>query len=994
MHNNIPPQGRHRQQHWLKDIRKLVYLCLLLLLYTALLHGQYTNTYEHFSVKDGLPSQSVYAVLQDRNGFLWISTDAGVSRFDGRHFVNYTTKDGLGDNEILDLYEDRKGRIWFKPFTGRLSYYYNDTIYGDHNDRVLAAITGRYINENILSEDAAGAIYIPVGAHPEIAMIRPDHTLRFLDLSDGPRSDTIQSVFSSNNKKHLYCRTIKGNLIDISTTSNAHIVRRSGMQQVFTGYSSSVVMQLNDLGLYTIDDTAFRLLIPAKYLRLDNSQTIHTDIIMDKHANIWICNSKNHTFFYPYTGGQYHAPVSVFEDMPVCLVSFDQENNIWAYDQRSGLYKIPYDRFFDRYTGRLNKLLLRKQVISSFADSRGNLWLGYSNGWISRISNAQAVHFDLNIDARRSNRIVQITEDKKGVLWVAADGSLSAIMPLPGGRYRIVKNKDIFTVKHVFTDTSGNAYCLKLSESNIIRLSTNHNSINTALYHTRGDFRSFSAFFNAGNILYSSEYSGLKRIENGQVKCLYLEDKRFASRIQHFAENKGVIFLATYSNGLIAMKQDKIIATIDLMKGVPGTICRRIYVRNDTLYVCTNAGISTLVFEQNTFRFLRNITVLDGLLSNDVYDLCFLDNTLYAGTSEGLSVLRLPLKSGVQAKPPVVSFLSFKANNKSYPAGRSIEMPYDQQHIRVTFVAPVMDKPELLSYRYRFVNKDQNWIITASNSIEYSNLPFGKYRLEVQARKYNSGWSRSSIITFTIHPPWYLTWWCLSTTTAVILILLYCLFSYIVRIRVRRSLREREVIEKERSRIAADIHDDIGADLTNMVMLSGMLKNKEKLPPNLMERIENSSHEIINKMNEIIWVLNTANDNMFGLVSYLNRYAENYLEASVLSYNITISEQAYTSKSITSEFRRNLFLVYKESLHNIVKHSDADSVDIGISLNGQLCLCIIIRDNGKGFDTDQQYSGNGLVNMKKRIAAISGSLEIQSQQGKGCSMVINLPYKK
>ncbi len=980
---------------------KTGYLCLLVLqgclLLTGRLYAQRSiDNYEHYTVKDGLPSQVIYAVLQDRKGFLWISTDAGVSRFDGRNFVNYTTKDGLGDNEVLDIYEDRQGRIWFKPFTGRLSYYHNQVIYSDHNDTLLAAIRGRYANSRVLCEDDKGNIYIARSANAKIAIISPDHKLSFLDISSQVGTHTIVDVFTSSDKKQVYCRALENRLICITNGKIALVEQPGKIQEFFTVYSSKEVLYLDENGLYSLQDNVFHLLLPARDLLLDNTRAWATDVLVDQHRNIWICNSRAHTVFYRYAGGKYEPPILVLEDAEGSLLSFDREQNIWIYDKRNGLYKLPYERFLDKHTARLNQQLLQKQLVSCFVDSRNNIWLGYNNGWVTQLSESGARHFDLNVDKRRTNRVLQMVEDRSGVLWFAADGALCAIKQMPGRPDQLApveKHAYHSAIKQVFTDTAGKAHFVNIFNM-VWGLQLTNNQIRSVLYDTLEESRLYAAYFSTKNVLYTSSLSGVRLQEQGRWRKLYLEDERFRKRIQHFAESKGYIFMATYNEGLMATRQGRVLALAGMGKTISGSICRRIYARHDTLYVATNAGISILTFEKNSFRLMHNIRMQDGLLSNDVFDLCFRNDTLYAATSGGLSVIPLPLRPPPPVTPPVPTVLGFYVDGRSYPVGDPADLSYKNRQIRVTFVSPVMTDADAVSYRYRFAGKDKSWVLTTGNQVEYRDLPFGEYRLEVQARKYNSAWSHSARVSFTIHPPWYLRWWFLCAVLLFITILVYGLFVYVVRMRVRRTLREREVIENERSRIAAELHDDIGGDLTHMVLLSDMLKHKHELPDTLIDRLGNSSQEMISKLNEIVWMLNASHDTLFGLVSYLNQYAGRLFETTPIACTIHIAEDVYSESGVTSEFRRNVFLVFKESLHNIVRHSGADHVLVHIFTGRPGSLVVCIRDNGKGFDAGKKYMGNGLTNMRKRIDILNGSLQLRSAAGEGCSIQINVRYEK
>jgi len=206
----------------------------------------------------------------------------------------------------------------------------------------------------------------------------------------------------------------------------------------------------------------------------------------------------------------------------------------------------------------------------------------------------------------------------------------------------------------------------------------------------------------------------------------------------------------------------------------------------------------------------------------------------------------------------------------------------------------------------------------------------------------------------------------------------------------QKDLDRQLMLERERARISQDMHDDIGASLTRISMMSELVKNREDVGDGARQwlgQISGTSRGLMEEMNQIIWALNPKNDNLEGLMAYIRRFAFEYLEPANIKCDFDLPEKL-PEKALTVETRRNIYLVVREALHNVVKHSAATRVDIKLSiLNSR--FSISIKDDGKGFDPGKlEFPGNGLINMKKRMNDIGGEIMIQSKTGEGTEIEI------
>jgi len=206
----------------------------------------------------------------------------------------------------------------------------------------------------------------------------------------------------------------------------------------------------------------------------------------------------------------------------------------------------------------------------------------------------------------------------------------------------------------------------------------------------------------------------------------------------------------------------------------------------------------------------------------------------------------------------------------------------------------------------------------------------------------------------------------------------------------RRHLEKQQAIEQERTRIAADMHDDLGAGLTKIKYITELIIEKtdsgEKVQPEL-EKLRNFSSELIESMGEIIWATSEKNNQLSNTLYYLRSYAVNYCEENDIDCFFEITGN-FTDRNVSGNIRRNIFLLLKETLHNIVKHAGAKTVTIKVAIKEKLEL--VIKDDGKGFSDNRNSGGNGLINMKKRVQELNGSVFFENDNG--AAVIINLPF--
>jgi signal transduction histidine kinase len=270
------------------------------------------------------------------------------------------------------------------------------------------------------------------------------------------------------------------------------------------------------------------------------------------------------------------------------------------------------------------------------------------------------------------------------------------------------------------------------------------------------------------------------------------------------------------------------------------------------------------------------------------------------------------------------------------------------------------------------------------HSVSYASLQPGHYRFEVRTWGWNSMPGIPATFDFVIHPPFWKTWWFFSICALSLSLLLYALYHY----RIRQLMKLHQV----RNRIATDLHDDIGSTLTNINILSALsYKNlqepliAEKFLTRITEEVTASSQAL----DDIIWSVNSRNDSLDETLARMRRYAAELFESSNTAYHLVLDENIQ-NKKLSMEQRRDIFLLFKESLNNVYKHADASHVWIKVAVEKNQ-LIMQVRDNGKGFDTLATTHRNGWKNMQARVEKWKGILQVQSEKEKGTTVSIQLP---
>jgi signal transduction histidine kinase len=468
------------------------------------------------------------------------------------------------------------------------------------------------------------------------------------------------------------------------------------------------------------------------------------------------------------------------------------------------------------------------------------------------------------------------------------------------------------------------------------------------------------------------------------------------------ADKDGNIWIGTRGQGLFYFLLDGLtirsVKNITTRDGLSENFIGRLFCDKDNnIWACSPSGVDRIKFSNNDF-LIENITKSNNIYLPSAKVVQSANGTIWILTTAGI-VIYNPYRPAIADWKPKLNFFDIVYSNKGeQPIPKDRKLKYFQNNLAFHLSAPTYIDEKQTRFSYMLEGSgNENWSEPSTNtSINFVNLLPGEYTLKARAIFLHGLYPVvESSFSFTILPPWWLTWWFKSIFALVIIGLVFLGVRFYIKRKLelqRVTLEKKQAIEKERTRIATDMHDDLGAGLSQIKFLSeaiGMKRQKHLPIEEEVSSIRSFSDEMIDKMGEIVWALNEKNDTLSDLLSYTRSYAVEYLEQNSIKCHVDEPENI-PQVDVSGEFRRNIYLTVKESLHNIVKHAQATEVSLTIEISRW--LLIKIKDNGIGLDkaTPGEF-GNGLISMRNRMKELAGSFEIESK--KGTEIIIKAPIK-
>ena len=633
----------------------------------------------------------------------------------------------------------------------------------------------------------------------------------------------------------------------------------------------------------------------------------------------------------------------------------------------------------------------------AYLDSRGEWWVMTTeklvrlaaNDRLEALDHARPVRTYTSLDGLKSNSVFQTFEDKRGDIWV----STRALTPNEQGLAKFDRAENRF---HTFTETEG---------------------------YPAGKSPGAFAEDLSGNLWFGFYEGGVARYAGGRFTVFgeeYGVPGRTISDLH--VDRKGRLWLSSSISGLFRLDDPNLgqpkFVNYSTANGLASnnirTITEDLY---GNIYLGTVRGVDRLTPETG---HVKHYSISDGLASDFVVDSHRDRNgVLWFATTNGLS--RLMPQPGDTPGPPQVWIGGLRVSGLAQQLAElgttelgSLELTHTQNSLQIDFYGLEFRPGETLRYQYKLEGAGGDWSLPSEQrTVTFATLQPGAYRFLVRAVNSDGiASTRPALLSFTILRPFWLRWWFIALAVLLLLVMLYLVH----RVRLQRlaeakrneealsQAREERLIElaRVRTRIATDLHDDIGASLTQISILSEVVRQQMKgngasLEP--LNSIVNVSNELVETMSDIVWAINPKKDHLPDLIQRMRRFASDLLAAKGLSFEFNAPEEA-PEIPLGANARREVFLIFKESLANVVKHSGATRVEIDLTLSLDY-LTLRVADNGRGFDAEKvsaglfsnQKGGHGVISMKKRAAEMRSGLKIESRPGLGTTITLQLPLQ-
>jgi len=952
--------------------------------------GQYP--FVHYTPREGLANNRARAIFQDSKGKLYISTYAGLSVYDGSRFITYNAKNGLGMDLVNDVAEMGDDSIWIFPNANKINCLVNSKL----KDFVPADGFAPLVNQFMKCSD--GNYY----AVADEGLFRLENKkflkLPFPGIPDNEAKTFLQAVEIDHK---LFIHANPGyKFVD------ARLIVYDLLKEKVLYYDKEI------RGIYLFKPSANELWISSG----------HGMLMLDT-----ISFHKGSINFIPLPDS-YHVPKNLFPR----FFYKDRQENIW-FAAPTGLYKVNKAGTLTTFTTE-NGLSINEQT-SILQDYENNMWFTNELSGLSKLTSQQLIYYpELMHDLITDEIYIHPSSDS---VFVYDGHHQKLVLFLPGGQ---TKEYTCTTPLHKYAKFVSANYRYLLSGDGIFRVDINSGNGTYSLHElyknstpygypsaisdNHGDLVAISnkVFFSDGNKVISDTitYFGDQitvdpanriwtALRNNQLYCFEISGppgNRKLTRIKLLenilpgssprsivADKSGNIWIGSRDWGLYCFHFDKNLNVISRQQvttqnGLSENFVKYLFCDNENnIWACTPSGVDRIKAINNNF-LVDNIT-----RNNNIY----LPISNVQQTAKGVTWILTssgvitydPSAPAINGWKPTLSFSHVHVNNSDKISLRSPgELKYFQNNLTFNLSAPsfIADKQTRFSYLLEG-SGNENWSAPSIDAvINFVNLPPGDYTLKAKAIFLHGKYpDTESSFSFTILPPWWLTWWFKSLVALVIVGLIFLGVRFYIKRRLelqRVELERRQAIEKERTRIATDMHDDLGAGLSQIKFLSeaiGMKRQKHLPIEEEVSSIRSFSDEMIDKMGEIVWALNEKNDTLNDLLSYTRSYAVEYLGQNGI--NCRVKEPEYIPQlNVSGEFRRNIYLTVKESLHNILKHAQATEVLMMIEINKM--LTIRIRDNGIGLNNAAKSEfGNGLNSMRNRMKELNGSFEIESNIG-------------
>lgn len=882
--------------------------------------------------QDGLPSNVVRSVVQASDGYLWVATAEGVARFDGFEFQVIEPEGEMRRLRLVfsKLFATSGGQIWAATYQGELFQVAEGRL-----QRILK--NSKRSNPPLVTqliEDAAGEIYFKRGQ--EYGRISENPMVKLINPSE-----KLLAEFEADLKK----QAAGGRIVD---PESRPVLRDRAARVWRAGPEGGLTIEAQGEPPVSVE-------LPQR-----GQAFAVNELLEDNEGNVWVATPVNGLVRV------HHARIDVLDtnagqnELAVWALLEDRQGIWWIANRRGGL-----TRWTSEGSSEI-QLSSSRSVAAIFEDRDSQLWVASGGGSVFRLIDGELKpQFS---KTQVPSKVRAITQDSSGTLWFGGSQGLSSYS---GGNVRRFRREDgipdqdltvlqPFPGGEVIAGTSSGRVLLggaggftTIGEPAVLK----HQWISGILPVTLRE--AWVSTLGSGLYLWDGKNWTCFDAESG------LPDSRLTTVLD---DGKGGIWLGSLG-GIIHAERRELLA----------------HARNPS----------------SAIRWLR-LDHTDGLPSRE----CIggyqpagwraRDGMLWFPTGGGIARVR-PGQVKINRIPPVVYLQSARANGVLHDVGQGpVTTDPGRARLEFRFVGLSYSAPEKITYRARLAGLDESWRELGNQRVAaYEAVPPGKYTFEVMAANGDGvRGAEPARIEVVIKPKFWETSWFYLSVGLCILATAAGTGWLAARTRMKsriQFLKIRNARESERARIARDLHDDLGASLTEISILAALAAedaDNSPLQPSL-DQLSVKAKYVVGSLDEIVWAVNPRADTLRSLVDYIAAFAHEFLDIARIPLRLDIAREVPEFQLSTTQ-RHGVFLAAREALNNIVKHSGATEAHLRITLADDL-LEIQIQDNGRGFELDYAAGGNGLGNLKQRMQEAGGDCRIETSRAGGTIIFLALP---
>lgn len=995
--------------------------------------SQNNYVFQHLTVEDGLLSNPHVTTFQDDEGFYWFSSVSGIQRFDGKNFITYTySKNGI-ENSTGEWggrpIEDKEKNIWVVNNNGINIYQRKQQMF--FRLYMQDAADSNINNVCRLVKDGENKIWIITNKNIFQYDYASGKTVLISNIINNAHSDIVTAAYNSKREKIWMLISKFGNYLIASFNckkKQTSYVVNLAVKELLSSYKSVALFKSDEsdnlwmsdyfstLGKYnsSINELTHYPALQEKNKEQGRSNYSEVyDFFDDDNGTIWFgvqgigllkFDKKSDSFINikKENGSEY----GLHYDETIYSFFKDREGNIWIdTDLGMNVFNPHLQQF--KYLDQKTNLQpqLAANVNSIFESSTKDIWISTWGNGIFKYDSNFILHNNYVHDKNNAasfgeplNRAWSFGEDNKKRIWIGSQyGMLSVLDPVTGKFInKIIPEFERKTVMHIAKDKKNN-FWFGLYNGMLGKWIADSNKI-TVYKNLYGNNFKDSPIIDGllvddkDLVWVATNIYGLNRFS--ESKKMMDEKVLFPQHIfSPYSLNDSVIIGGTSGEGLFLF--NKITKTTKFFNKNNGLSSNIVFggipdEANNVWIFATNEIDRLNLKNEKIFHYNLNDGIKDHVF---LQAFCKLKNGLILIAANSGIIYFNPESIEVKPPPPDVVITDFSANQHSFSVdsllqNKIINLSHDQNVITVGYASISFIGRKTDQYFYQLKGIDRNWISAGTGrSVTYATLASGNYTFQVKSQN-SDGIETLHITTlsFTIHPPWWQTWWAYLLWFILVAAFVYAVYDY--------RKRNRQELSNVRQRIATDLHDDIGSTLNSISVYSEIagrqLQTNAENAKSLLEKMGSASRNMIDTMNDIVWAVNPKNDYFENILQRMQYFAGELLSGKNILLQFNVDENVKNIKLPMAK-RKNFYLIFKEAINNAYKYANSQEVNVSIAQQTQ-GIVMIITDDGKGFEVAKKSAvGNGLKNMQTRAKEIDAQLTIISWLNKGTRIELRMP---